>query len=413
MAKKQEKGTKPPSPLAQARGVMDKVFPKDKSAEVRIDEARFTQSHPHLPTGSVVIDFLIGGIPNRVGVLPCPGLPRARLVNLYGAESSGKTTLALTVAAETCKRGGTVAFIDWEHAIDIAYAKNLGVPIDDSNKFLLLQPETMEKGLAYLWGMTKSGVDLVIVDSVAAGATTAQWQQTVGEKGDAGRVGAKAAMWSEFLPQLKGLMARTNTCVIGISQLRAKINTGFGRGRGPSTSEQGGYAWKFYSEVRLGLRRIKTEKGIKYDPITHTSVEVPVGNVVLAKIDKCKVSASQGREAQFYLVFGEGIDDMRSMIDLASSRGLVNKSGSWLSWERKDGTSIKAQGMDGFKEAIRGTKGAWEELRGVALASLAAKPDVPMGVPEEVDDAETMKEVMSILDGQGPKGKPLKLEEEE
>jgi recombination protein RecA len=276
--------------LAAARSVMEKVFPKEQSAEVRIDEARFTESHPHLPTGSVIIDHLIGGIPNKRGVLPCPGLPRGRLVNLYGAESSGKTTFALTVAAETCRRGGTVAYIDWEHAIDIAYAKNLGVPIDDPNAFVLYQPETFEKGLSYLWGLTKAGVDLVVVDSVAAGATEAQWEQSVAEASSIGRVGAKAAIWSEFLPKLKALMSKTNTCIIGISQLRSKIDTGgFGaKGGGEKTQQQGGFAWKFYSEVRMGLRKIMTEKGKRYDPITHTQIDAAVGNIVLAKIDKCK-----------------------------------------------------------------------------------------------------------------------------
>jgi len=399
------------SALAQARSVMNKVFPDEKSSEVRIDEARFTQSHPHLPTGSVIIDYLIGGVPNRAGVLPCPGFPRGRLINLYGAEASGKTTMALTVAAETCGRGGCVGFIDWEHAIDVAYAKSLGVPIDEPDRFLLLQPETLEKGLAYLWGMVKAGVDLVIIDSVAAGATTAQWEQKLEEKGAIGRVGAKAAKWSEYLPQLKAMMARTNTCVIGISQLRSKINTGGGGGfgQGPQTTQQGGFAWKFYSEVRLGLRKIKTEKGNRHDPITNSTIEVPVANVVLAKIDKCKVSASQGREAKFYLVFGEGIDDVRSMIELSAKRGLVKKAGSWYSWERADGSSLRAQGMDGFKEAIGATPGAWDEMHRLALQSLNASPDAPIGIGDdfsEDDESETIREVMAIVEGQDPTKTP-------
>jgi len=385
---------------------MNKVFPAEKSAEVRIDESRFKQSHPHLPTGSIIIDFLIGGIANKEGVLPCPGFPRGRLVNIYGAESSGKTTLALTVAAETCRRGGEVLYIDWEHSIDVAYAKSLGVPIEDSDTFLLVQPETLEKGLAYLWGMTKAGVDLIIIDSVAAGATTAQWEQALGDKGEIGRVGAKAAKWSEYLPQLKAMIARTNTCVVGISQLRAKIDTGYNRGGGgETTTQQGGWAWKFYSEVRMSLRKIMTEKGKRHDPITHTTIETAVGNVVLAKMDKCKVSASQGRDAKFYIVYGEGIDDTRSLIEMASSRGLVKKGGAWYTFERSDGTFIKSQGMESFKKDIQNTPGAWEELQGIALEALKGTPfseteDLP---PEDDFEAdETLSEVLSILDGGSP-----------
>ena len=395
------------SSLANARAVMNKVYPGEKSSEVRIDEDRFRQSHPHLPTGSFIIDHLIGGIPNRYGVLPCPGFPRARLINLYGAESSGKTTMALTVCAETCRRGGTVLYIDWEHAIDIPYAKILGVPIDDPDSFLLVQPETLEKGLGYLWAMAKAGVDLIVIDSVAAGSTTAQWEQTIAEKGEIGRVGAKAAKWSEYLPQLKALISRTNTCVVGISQLRAKIDTGFHKGGGETTQAQGGMAWKFYSEVRLGLKKIKTEKGKRYDAITHTTEDVPTGNVVIAKIDKCKVSASQGREAQFYLVYGEGIDDVRSMLEMASSRGVIKKSGSWYAWERKDGTSIRAQGVDTLKVEILNAPGAWEELRDITLASLIGNPGAPTTIEDDFEgDDTTVAEIMSIIDG-GTPDKPL------
>lgn len=386
--------------LAAARGIMSKVFAAEKSAEVRIDENRFRQSHPHLPTGSVIIDFLIGGIPNKYGVLPCPGLPRGRLINLYGLESSGKTTMALTMAAETCRRGGEVLYIDWEHSIDIAYAKSLGVPIDDPDSFLLVQPETLEKGLAYLWGMAKAGVDLIIIDSVSAGATTAQWEQSLAEKGEIGRVGAKAAKWSEYLPQLKAMIARTNTCIIGISQMRSKIETGYGAGRGgPTDQAQGGHAWRFYSEVRLMLRRIGTEKGKRHDPITHTMIETAVANVVVAKIDKCKVSASQGREAKFYLVYGDGIDDVRSMIEMAAARALVKKAGAWFSMERPDGSVIKSCGMDAFRTDILNTPGAWEDLRKVALSALAAQPDAESPEEEAGEDDEAVKEVMAIFEG--------------
>lgn len=390
--------------LGQARAVMAKIFKDDEDSVVAVDENRFKQSHPHLPSGSSVVDHLIGGIPNRAGVMPCPGFPRGRLVNVYGAEASGKTTLALHVAAKTCENGGEVCYIDWEHAIDIAYAKSLGVPVEDPEQFLLVQPETLEKGMAYLWGMAKAGVDLVVIDSVAAGATQAQWDQKIVEKGEIGRVGAKAAKWSEYLPQLKAMISRTNTCVVGISQIRSKINTGGGGYGGPSTTEQGGWAWKFYSELRMTLRRVGTEKSKVRDMITRKVEDVATANKVVCRIDKCKVSAAQGRQGFFFLEFGSGIDDLRSMIEIAVAYGVINKTGGgWYSWELPTGTVLKEQGLDKFKATLR-ENGKVDDLKELALQALASVPTVATTQdPDDIDvDAEVVSELQGILDGKFP-----------
>ena len=406
-AAKAGKATKAPakSNLATARALLGKVFTKEKGGtdEVLTDENRFKVSMPHLPTGSVILNYIIGGSPNKFGVLPCPGFPRARVVNIYGMESSGKTTLCLQLAAETIRNGGTVCYIDWEHAVDVAYAKALGVPMDDPDSFLLVQPPTFEKGLSILWTMVRAGVDLVVVDSVGSGATQAQWEKKIEEAAETGRVGAKAAQWSEFFPKLKALMSRTNSCVVGISQLRAKINTGPASYGGPQTSEQGGNAWKFFSEVRISLKKIQTEKGLRYDALTNTNVEVPIGNVVMVKIDKCKVSSAQGTEARVYIRFGEGIDNLRSIIEVACARGVVKKSGAWFNWDRKDGSLIKGQGGQQFRELILSTKGAQAELTKATLASLAAARSNTVAVQEEEDaDAEALSEILDVLDGSAP-----------
>ena len=390
--------------LGQARAVMSKIFKDDEDSVVAVDEDRFQRSHPHLPSGSSVVDHLIGGIPNRMGVMPCPGLPRGRLVNIYGAEASGKTTLALHVAAETCANGGEVCYIDWEHAIDIAYAKALGVPVEDPEQFLLVQPETLEKGMAYLWGMAKAGVDLVVIDSVAAGATQAQWEQKIVEKGEIGRVGAKAAKWSEYLPQLKAMISRTNTCVVGISQIRSKINTGGGGYGGPTTTEQGGWAWKFYSELRMTLRRIGTEKSKVRDALTRKMEDVATGNKVVCRIDKCKVAAAQGRQAFFFLEYGAGIDDLRSMIEISVAYGLIKKGGGgWYTWELPTGAVLKEQGLDKFKAAIR-KHDKEDDLKEMALQALASVPTVAATQdPDDIDvDAEVVSELQGILDGKFP-----------
>lgn len=400
--------------LSAARAVLGKIFKDDEDSVVTIDESRYKKSHPFLSTGSVIIDFLIGGIPNRYGVLPCPGLPRGRLVNIWGAESSGKTTLCLTAAAETCRRGGEVCYIDWEHALDIPYAKALGVPIDDPEAFLLIQPETLEKGLSYLWAMAKGGVDLIVVDSVVSAATKQEWERSIEEQGDMGRVGIKAAQWSRILAPLKALISRTNSCVIGISQLRKKIETGYGHKQmGDGTTPQGGEAWKFYSELRLGLKCVKTEKGSVRNRLTHKMEDMAVGNTVNVRVHKCKVAASQGRNGDIHIQYGEGIDNLRSVIEVATGYGLVRKaSGGRYSWEREGGENLAGHGMDAFKGEIIKTPGAWDELLKRTLAKLAQADVAAVVDPEDGDiadveavlgvDQDTLKEVQGILQGMGP-----------
>ena len=382
------------NPLAQTRALIHKAFPKDESF-VEIDEDSFMESRQHIPTGSIVVDYLIGGRLNRHGIRPCPGLPKKCIINLYGQESSGKTTLALTAAAMTCASGGTVGYIDWENAIDVAYAKNLGVPIDDPEQFALYQPESLEKGLAILWTMAKAGVDLIVIDSVGAGIPQASLEQTVAEKGEMGRIGLNAAKWSKLLPELKGTINVTGSCVIGISQLRKKIGmTGYG---GDDSQAQGGEAWKFYSEVRMGLKRIAQEKGKEYNALTHKVEDAMVGQTVRCKIDKCKVSASQGKTADYYIRFGEGIDDLRSIIEITVAHGVVKKAGAWLTFERPDGTIVKEGSMDKFKAKIKDVPGMWDELYTAAIRVMSEKPGAFIGEAPTDNDEDDLSDLDKIL----------------
>lgn len=371
------------NPLTQAIGVLGKVFGKDDDSFVAIDEDRLTRSIPHIPTGSVIIDFLIGGKPNKLGVSPCPGLPRGKLVNLYGAESCGKTTLSLTAAASTIRQGGTVCYIDWEHAVDLSYTEGLGVPVRDQTKFALSQPQTLEKGLSILWTMAKAGVDLIVIDSVGSCVPQAVFDKTIAEQGERGQIGAVAAAWSGFLPKLRGIIARTGTCVIGVSQLRDSMNTrGYG---GETTIQQGGKAWKFHSDVRLCLRKFATEKTKDFNTLMHTKEDTATGTVISARIDKCRIAASQGREAKFYIKFGDGIDDMRSIIEVASAHGVIKKGGAWYTWERNDGNTVRGQGLDQFRSEIRVMPGAWAELYKATLA-------VAVNVSDVVEDDDSVVE---------------------
>jgi|SaaInlLV_10m_DNA_2_1039722.scaffolds.fasta_scaffold00137_46 recombination protein RecA len=386
--KKTEVGTKRKrSPLSAARGAVSGIL-KDDDSYVEVDESKLKESLPHLPSGSIVIDWLIGGRANRWGVMPCPGFPRGKIVNLYGQEAAGKTTMALEVANKTIENGGYVGFVDWEHAVDLSYASALGIPVQNEDVFNLVQPVSLERGLTVITAMARAGVDLIVIDSVGAGVPQAILNQTLDEKGNVGRVGLIAQIWSHFLRELQSTISRSGSCVIGISQLRKAINTtGYG---GPTNTQQGGEAWKFYSSLRFGLRRIKYEKGKIYDPLTHKKIDAVIASTIRAKIDKCKISASQGHEADFFVRFGEGIDDMKSVIEIAKAHGII-KGSSWLSWERGSGETLKIQGMERFKEALRAADGAVDELsRQVMDALTVAGPGTIVAAEDEDLDVDSI-----------------------
>ena len=380
------------NPLTDAMEKLKGAFKDQDIGAVDLDPELFRKSRAHLSTGSIVIDYIIGGLPNKHGVLPCPGLPRGAVTEVWGHEGAGKTTVALHAAAKTCKEGGpnggpgTVVFVDWEHALDLSYAKTIGVPVDDPNRFRLFQPQTLEQGLGIIWSMTKAGVDLVIIDSVGAGVPEARLKQKDSEKGELGRVGLLAAKWSAVLPELVNKASQTGTAILGISQLRKKISTNKMASRGPDTTPQGGEAWKFYSWVRIGLRRIQYEKGKIYDPLTHTRVETAIKSMVNVKMEKCKVSASQGREATIHIAFGEGIDDMRSIFDIAAAHKIILKQGAWYSFQPANGTLIKEQGLDKFRAAVKETPGMYTQIHQQVVAKITSLGDGMTLLPELDDD---------------------------
>ena len=263
--------------------------------------ARETLALETVPTGSLAVDAAIG-----VG-----GFPRGRVVEVYGPESSGKTTLALSVIGQAQKRGGVAAFIDAEHALDAEYAKKLGVDIDN---LLVSQPDHGEQALEIAEMLVRSNaVDVVVVDSVAALVPRAELE---GEMGDS-HVGLQARLMSQALRKLTAIVAKSKTCLVFINQIREKIGVMFGN---PETTT-GGRALKFYSSVRIDIRRIAAIK----------EGEVNVGNRVRARVVKNKVAAPF-REAEFDIMYGEGISRAGDVLDLASEADIVNKSGAWYSY---------------------------------------------------------------------------------
>ena len=281
----------------------------------------------YIPTGSLALDVALG-----IG-----GLPKGRIVEIYGPESSGKTTLALHVIAEAQKRGGEVAFVDAEHALDPTYARALGVKVED---MLIAQPDTGEQALEITEALVRSGaIDVVVVDSVAALVPRAEIE---GEMGDS-YVGLQARLMSQALRKLTGAIGKTNCIVIFINQLREKVGIMYGN---PEVTT-GGRALKFYASVRIDVRRIEALKN---------GSEI-VGNRTRAKVVKNKV-APPFREAEFDIMYGQGISHFGELIDLGVKLDLVQKSGSWFSM----GETRIGQGRDAAKRYLQENPEAAEQL---------------------------------------------------
>ena len=329
--------------LENARAQIDKQF--GKGSIMKLGDARETLDVDVIPSGSLLLDEALG-----VG-----GYPKGRVIEIYGPESSGKTTLALHAIAECQKQGGTAAFIDAEHALDPTYAKNLGVNIDE---LWISQPDNGEQALEITESLVRSGaVDIIVIDSVAALTPRAEIE---GDMGDS-VMGVQARLMSQALRKLTGILAKSNCTIIFINQLRMKIGVMFGN---PETTT-GGNALKFYASVRMDVRKIESI-GKNSDEVT--------GNRVRVKIVKNKV-APPFKKCELDLMFGSGISYTASMLDAALKYGLVEKSGSWFSMNGEkigQGRDRTLEYFDNNPEILRETV---EKLRAMMFPSRDGKSE--------------------------------------
>jgi len=377
--------------LAQALGNIEKNFGRGAVMKLGDDSIEDVDV---IPTGSIGLDYALG-----VG-----GYPRGRIIEIFGPESSGKTTLAIHAIAEAQKKGGIAAIIDAEHAFDRFYAEQLGV---DVNNLLIAQPDNGEQALEIAEQLIRSSaIDILVVDSVAALTPKSEIEGDMGDK----NVGVQARLMSQAMRKLTGTISRTNTCCIFINQLREKIGVMFG----PSETTTGGNALKFYSSVRIDIR---------------SSTSIKDGDDVLGRLTKVKVVknkvAPPFKRAEFDIMFGEGISRSGEIIDLGVNLGIIKKSGSWFSY----GDSKIAQGRDAAKRVMIDNPELAEEITAKIMEALnaqasskaparrqapATQAPAAKGTKKKADDddAEDIAAIRDLEDGVLPLPDDFSIEED-
>lgn len=338
---------------------------------------------PAVTSGSLALNNLIGGNPAPDGTGPiCAGYPRRHITEIYGPESSGKTTLALEAIASVQKAGGIAMFLDFEHALHHGYAQQIGVDFDPE-KLLLYQPNSMEEGLDMAKIGIRLGVDLIVVDSIAAMVPIADMEKNFSESD---QIGSRARKLASALPKVVKFLHEPSkfnpegTALIFINQTRANI--GGGTNSGPSTS--GGNALKFFAYVRLMVNRIGSEFIEKVDSLTRKKIRIPYGNKTLVKVVKSKVDAKQGQKAEIFIRYGQGIDDYYSAINTGVAHKVIKKEGAYYQYG-----SHRVQGREKFRNLLMENEALFNEIEEAILKSIRAQTQ-DIEIDEEEEDLDAL-----------------------
>ena len=369
----------------------------------------------HVPSGSIIIDNLIGGTKSQDGKgSVCPGYPRRKITEIYGPESSGKTTVALAAAAETQRRGGSVLFLDFEHSLHHGYAKQIGVKFDPSC-WTLVAPDTMEDGFMVMFAGIAAGIDLIIVDSVAAMVPKDELAKKINV---VAKVGAVAKKMSETIPKFGQWLAKMpmegkgenkkpkkdapGSALILLNQERATISTGGGGHGAPEPNTSGGKALKFFAYVRLRLTRISSEFVERLDPMSGKKKKFQYGNITSIKIVKSKADAKQGFSANIFIRYGYGVDDAYSVIESGVATGVINRDGAYYSYNNE-----RYQGRDKFRNMLLANQPIFTKVKAEVVEALIAQAPVAISDEEMSEEDDILADMDGAFgDDDAPDGKP-------
>ena len=328
------------SKLAMALAVIGKSKVIDPAN--RVNTSLALNGMEHISTGCILIDHLIGGVSTANGDLLCPGFPKGRIVEVFGGEGSGKTSICIQAAVRCQRAGGSVLYLDYENAMSLQYAQSLGLDIMDQDSFVLWNPAHFEEGAELISAAINAGVDLIVVDSIAAMVPQKTFENAVSE---IGQIGYLARSLSAFFPKIvKPLRAHGSTLVL-INQIRARIKTSM-YDLGPDEDTSGGKALKFYASVRLKFHpRTKIKSKVK-NPLTGDVEEQIHATIVRATCIKNKIAPHQGHTVDVVVRFGSGFDNVQSILDIALKRSMISRAGAWYSWTGSKGDPIKIQSSE-------------------------------------------------------------------
>jgi recombination protein RecA len=396
--KEEEKKKAEPKPAAKkgasVAGLLRAML--KKHADLDVVKPTFS-TMAHIPSGSIVVNNLIGGSRAADGKgQVCPGFPRRRIVELYGAESCGKTTMALSAIVQCQKAGGVAVLLDFEHALHDGYARAVGVDFDPE-KLLYLKPDTMEQGFKAIYLSLRAGADLVVVDSVASMVPKDELDKKIDDPERVGGISApltrnlkKLAIWLDKYPDRKTEPHKLGMSVIFINQTRSKIQSG---GHGSDEDQTpGGRALKFYSSIRLRMTRIKSEVIKKKNPVTQKEISIPYGNVTIVKIVKSKIDSKQGQEGLIFIRYGSGLDDIYSVIETGVSARVVKKDGAYYQYGEQ-----RCQGREKFRVFLKDNPKVLAELQAKVVESMFASAVEIKPAEEQSEEDELAAQIAADL----------------